>query len=48
MGALQQKNVRLGISYVEKMSERLEQLKKEDPILTYDLIDCFNENMKKV
>ena len=44
-GALQQKNVRLIIQYAEKMSQRMDQLKKEDPILEYDLIDCFNKSM---
>lgn len=43
--ALQQKNVRLVIQYAEKMSQRMDQLKKEDPILEYDLIDCFNESI---
>lgn len=43
--ALQNKNVRLVIQYAEKMSQRMDQLKKEDPILEYDLIDCFNESM---
>jgi len=36
------------MNYVEKMSERLEHLKKDDPILSYDLIDVFNESMKQV
>lgn len=47
-GALQQKNVRLIIQYAEKMSQRMDQLKKEDPILEYDLIDCFNESMDRM
>ena len=47
-GALQQKNVRLVIQYAEKMSQRMDQLKKEDPILEYDLIDCFNESMDRL
>ena len=38
---LQQKNVRLRIQYAEKMSYRMDLLKKEDPILEYDLIKIF-------
>ena len=45
-GALQQKNIRLGIQYSEKMSQRLEALKRDDPILSQDLIECFNNNMQ--
>ena len=30
------------------MSQRMDQLKKDDPILQYDLIDCFNESMDKL
>ena len=26
----------------------MDQLKKDDPILQYDLIDCFNESMDKL
>jgi len=47
-GALQQKNVRLRIQYAEKMSHRLDQLKREDPVLEYDLIEIFRSNMEKV
>lgn len=47
-GALQQKNVRLIIQYAEKMSQRMDLLKKDDPTLQYDLIDCFNDAMQKL
>jgi hypothetical protein len=47
-GALQQKNIRLGIQYSEKMSQRLESLKREDPILTQDLMDCFSQSIQRL
>ena len=47
-GALHQKNVRLIIQYAEKMSQRMDQLKKDDPILLYDLVDCFNDSMRQL
>ena len=47
-GALQQKNIRLGIQYSEKMSQRLEALKREYPILTQDLVDCFSQNIQQL
>jgi hypothetical protein len=45
LGALQQKNLRLGIQYAEKMSQRLDMLKREDPILNYDLIIVFTNSL---
>ena len=30
------------------MSERFDTLKKEDPILTQDLIECFTKNLDQV
>jgi len=36
--------VRLGIQYAEKMSQRLDQLKQQDPLLEYDLVDVFRTN----
>ena len=47
-GALQQKNVRIKIQYSEKMSQRFDTLKKEDPILLQDLIECFTKNLDQV
>ena len=47
-GALQQKNVRIKIQYSEKMSQRFDTLKKEDPILSQDLIECFTKNLDQV
>lgn len=40
-GALQHKNVRLGIQYAEKMSQRMDQLKQNDPLLDYDIVQLF-------
>ena len=39
------KNVRLGIQYAEKMSQRLDQLKQQDPLLEYDLVEVFRSNL---
>ena len=45
---LQKNNVRLLIQYAEKMSTRLDQLKKKDPMLEIDLVDIFMSNMQLV
>lgn len=46
-GALLQKNknARLGIQYAEKMSQRLDLLKHDDPVLDQDLIKVFNDGL---
>ena len=44
-GMLQNKNVRLTIQYAEKMSSRFDSLKQRDPILEYDLVEVFMNNL---
>lgn len=49
-GALQQKgkNARLGIQYAEKMSQRLDALKHDDPVLDQDPVKVFNDGLQKL